>query len=67
MPRKAKSGGKKIMSSTLFDLYIMLEKSSQPRRRQEKPREMLTPEASEKNQAAAIIHDKSSSDFGFSH
>lgn len=55
------------MSSTLFDLYIMLEKSSQPRRRQEKPREMLTPEASEKNQAAAIIHDKSSSDFGFSH
>lgn len=55
------------MSSTLFDLYIMLEKSSQPRRRQEEPREMLTPEASEKNQAAAITHDKSSSDFGFSH
>lgn len=54
------------MSLNFFDSLNMLEKSSRPRRKQEEPREMLTPEVSENNQVAATIHDKSSSDFGFS-
>lgn len=66
---KGCQGSKKRGEENQLSLILRscLKKSSQPRRRQEKPREMLTPEASEKNQTAAVIHNKSSSDFVFSH